>query len=58
MKNKKYIGFIFNFYNNWRFKDFALGLHLSSKRFTGYREYYILFSLGFWQLAIGFELYK
>jgi hypothetical protein len=47
---------ICNFNNNWRFKDFALGMHLSSQRMNTYREYYILFSLGFWQFALGVRI--
>ena len=48
-------GIICNFINNWRFKGFALGLHLSSMGIGSYREYYILISLGFWQVALGFR---
>lgn len=40
--------------NIWRFKNFALGLHLSSaESYENMREYYILVSLGFWQISIG-----
>ncbi len=48
-------GIICNFHNNWRFKDFALGMHLSSMSMNTYREYYFLISLGFWQIALGFK---
>lgn len=45
-----------SFMNNWRFKSFALGIHLSSESFGTYREYYILLSLTFWQVALGVRL--
>jgi hypothetical protein len=49
-------GFIFYWSDNWRFKDFALGMHISSQAWNDLREYYLLISLGFWQLSIGFRL--
>jgi hypothetical protein len=52
---EKKAGLIFQWDNNWGFKDFALGFHLSSQGWNELREYYLLLSLGFWQLAIGFR---
>ena len=49
-------GLIFNWFSNWDSKDFALGFHLSSQGWNEFREYYLLLSLGFWQLSVGFRL--
>ncbi len=52
---EKQKGLIFNWINNWQYKDFALGFHLSSQSWNEFREYYLLISLGFWQLSVGFK---
>ncbi|HEY8889828.1 MAG TPA: hypothetical protein VIM70_06200 [Clostridium sp.] len=46
---------IFEFFSHWDTKQFALGLHLSSEDLGPYREYYLLISLGFWQISLGFS---
>lgn len=53
---EKQRGLILKFINNWEWKDFALGGHLSSQSWNEFREYYLLLSLGFWQLFIGFRV--
>lgn len=47
---------ICNFTSHWRSKDFTLGFNIASQDFSVYREYYVLFSLGFWQLALGVKI--
>jgi len=74
----KFKSFIFSWFDNRRFQQFALGLNFATeeKQMLGegatfemlnydfeipmiyFREYYILFHLGFWQLAIGLSLYN
>jgi len=54
--------YIFTYTNNWKYKQFSLGLTFASEeRFTlketigitRKREYYIGLYLGFWQLFVG-----
>jgi len=46
---------LLKWHSNWLFRDFSLGAFISSQDDgIGSREYYLLFSLGFWQLSIGF----
>jgi len=78
MNSRKYEfnRFIFNWFSNWRFKSFALGVNFASERgsmlgegatfemlnynepipMVDFREYYMVFHLGFWQLSVGFTL--
>lgn len=54
--NKYKIKPICEFFSHWRSKQFALGFHLSSEGMCAHREYYILISLGFWQISLGFSV--
>ena len=49
-------GIILNWYYFWAYKDFSLGFNLCSQSYNELREYYLLLSLGFWQLAIGIRI--
>lgn len=49
-------GFIFETIQGWTYKDFVLGATIRSESWNEFREYYILLSLGFWQVAIGFRI--
>lgn len=49
-------GIIFEWINNWKYKDFTLGFNLSSQNWNEFREFYLIFSLGFWQVFIGFRV--
>lgn len=52
MKKK---GFIFEFNNFWLYRDFRLGISLSSDNWDEFKEYYLAIGLGFWELVIGFR---
>lgn len=50
-------GMILELRNNWEYKDFAVGLELVSESWNEFREYYLLLSLGFWQVQAGIRVW-
>lgn len=49
-------GLILEFNSGWKYKDFALGLTVSSNSYNEFREYYLGIYLGFWHVYLGIRI--